>query len=75
MQDRRKDNHLYYKYGKDGHTSRDCPNKKSVEKPKANEAPKTKSVNKIQTYQAKSKGKPSLKEYAVIEEDSSSDEN
>ena len=34
-----------------------------------------KSLKKIQTYQAKSKGKPSLAEYGVIEEDSSSDEN
>ena len=61
--------------GKDGHTSRDCPNKKSVDKPKEKEAPKMKSVKKIQTYQSKSKGKPSLEEYGVIEEDSSSDEN
>ena len=74
-EDRRGDNNLCYKCGKDGHTYRDCPNKKSVEKPKEKEAPKTKSVKKIQTYQAKSKGKPSLKAYGVIEEDSSSDEN
>ena len=48
---------------------------RSVDKPKEKEAPKTKSVKKIQTYQSKSKGKPSLEEYCVIEEDSSSDEN
>ena len=74
-QDRRRDNNLCYKSGKDGHTSRDYPNKKSVEKPKEKEALKTKSIKKIHTYQAKSKGKPSLEEYGVIEEDSSSDEN
>ena len=74
-QDRRRDNNLCYKRGNDGHTSRDCPNKKSVDKPKEKEVPKTKSVKKIQTYQSKSTGKPSLEEYGVIEEDSSSDEN
>ena len=57
------------------HTSRDCSNKKSLAKPKEKEVPKTKSVKKIQTYESKSKGKPSLAEYSVIEEDSSSDEN
>ena len=46
-----------------------------MDKPKEKEALKTKSVKKIQTYQAKSKGKPNLEEYGVIEEDSSSDEN
>ena len=46
-----------------------------MEKHKEKEAPKTKSVKKIQTYQAKSKGKPSLKAYDVIDEDLSSDEN
>ena len=35
----------------------------------------TKSVKEIQTYQSKSKGKPRLEEYRVIEEDSTSDEN
>ena len=34
-----------------------------------------KSVKEIQTYQPKSKRKPSLEEYGVIEEDSSSDDN
>ena len=46
-----------------------------MEKPKETGAPKTKSVKKIQNYQSKSKGKPSLEEYGVIEEDSSSDDN
>ena len=64
-QDRHRDNNLCYKCGKDGHTSRDCPHKMSVEKPKEKEAPKTKSVKTIQTYQSKSKGKPSLEEYKI----------
>ena len=34
-----------------------------------------KSVKEIQTYQSKLKRKPSLEEYGVIEEDSSSDDN
>ena len=34
-----------------------------------------KSIKEIQTYQSKLKRKPSLEEYGVIEEDSSSDEN
>ena len=59
-QDSHRDNNLCYKCGKDEHTSRDCPNKKSVDKQKEKESPKTKSVKKIQTYQSKSKGKPSL---------------
>ena len=46
-----------------------------MEKPKDKEAHRTKSVKKIQTYQSKSRGKPSLEEYGVIEEDLSSDEN
>ena len=46
-----------------------------MDKPKEKEAPKTKSVKKIQTDQSKSKGKPSLEEYGVIEEDLGSDEN
>ena len=74
-QDRCRHNNLCYKCGKDGHTFRNCPNKTSMEKPKEKEAPKTKSVRKIQTYQAKSKGEPSLEEYGVIKEDSSSDDN
>ena len=44
-------------------------------KPKEKEAPKTKSVKKIQIYEKKSKGRPSLEEYGVMEEDSNSDEN
>lgn len=60
--------------GKDGHTARDSPNKSS-DKSKEKEAPKTKTVKKIQTYQSKSKGKPSLEEYGVIEEDSSEAED
>ena len=46
-----------------------------MNKPNENEVPKTKSGKKIQTYQSKSKGKPSLQEYGVSEEDSSSDDN
>ena len=33
-QDRRRDNNLCYKCGKDGHTFRECPKRKSVEKSK-----------------------------------------
>ena len=46
-----------------------------MNKPNEKEVPKTKSVKKIQTYQSKSKGKPNLEEYGVIEEDLSSDDN
>ena len=46
-----------------------------MDKLKEKEAPKTKSVKKIQTYYSKLQGKPSLEQYSVIEEDSSSEEN
>ena len=56
------------KCGKDGHTSQDCHKKVSVDKPREKQALKRKSVRKIQTYKSKSKGRPSLEKYGIIEE-------